>query len=153
MPTCDVRSGTFSKQLVTVNHTHTWWYKSPLSVVCVRRLKVEFKKQAPGAGHLLDDGLVGTVVLTEQDATGELLRVVLVQAVQQGHVQVTLPCKLTVHKGTQLGRGEGDRERDHGHQGEREGKREMAKDIMSFLIAFTKIIFLPLVKEVEKGSP
>ena len=31
-PTCDVRSGTFSKRLVMANHTHSWWYNmSPLT--------------------------------------------------------------------------------------------------------------------------
>ena len=31
MPTCDVRRGRFSKGLVTVDHTHTWWCNtSPL---------------------------------------------------------------------------------------------------------------------------
>ena len=28
-PTCDVKSGTFSKRLVTANHTHPWRYMSP----------------------------------------------------------------------------------------------------------------------------
>ena len=56
-------------------------------------------------GHLLDDGLVGAVVLTQQDAAGELWGIVLVQAVQQRHVQVALPRKLAVHKRTELERG------------------------------------------------
>jgi hypothetical protein len=91
---------------------------------------------------------VGAVVLTEQDATGEFLRVVLVQAVQQGHVQVTLPRKLTVHKGTQLRRGEGDIDREREREGPRASGRERERgkgrrwrktkqDIMSFLIACT----------------
>lgn len=45
---------------------------------------------------------MGAVVLTQKDATGEFRGVVLIQPVQQGHVQVTLPSKLAVHKWTQL---------------------------------------------------
>lgn len=52
--------------------------------------------------HLLDDSFMGAVVLTQKDATGEFWGVVLIQPVQQGHVQVPLPSKLTVHKWTQL---------------------------------------------------
>lgn len=52
--------------------------------------------------HLLDDSFMGAVVLTQEDATGEFPWVVLIQSVQQWHVQVTFPCKLTVHKWTEL---------------------------------------------------
>lgn len=52
--------------------------------------------------HLLDDGLVGAVVLAQQDATGVLGRVVLVQPVEQRHVQVSLARKLTVDKRAEL---------------------------------------------------
>lgn len=55
--------------------------------------------------HLLDDSLVGAVVLTQQNAAGVFCGVVLVQPVQQRHVQVTLPCKFAVHKRTQLEEG------------------------------------------------
>ena len=38
-PTCDVRSSTFPKRLVTANHTHTWWYNmSPLRGANLARL-------------------------------------------------------------------------------------------------------------------
>ena len=40
LSTCDVRSGTFSKRLVTANHTHTWWYYVPLKTIVVLALNV-----------------------------------------------------------------------------------------------------------------
>lgn len=52
--------------------------------------------------HLLDDSFVGAVVLAQEDATWVFRGVVLIQPVQQWHMQVALPCKLTVHKWTEL---------------------------------------------------
>lgn len=54
------------------------------------------------SSHLLDDCLMGAVVFTQQDPAGVLGWVMLVQAVQQRHVQIPLPRKLTVHKRTEL---------------------------------------------------
>lgn len=45
---------------------------------------------------------MGAVVLTKENTTGEFRGVVLIQSIQQGHVQVALPCKLAVHKWTEL---------------------------------------------------
>lgn len=56
------------------------------------------------SSHLLDDCLMGAVVFTQQDPAGVLGGIVLVQPVQQGHMKVPLPCKLAVHKWTELQR-------------------------------------------------
>lgn len=45
---------------------------------------------------------MGAIVLTQQDPAGELGGVVLVQPVEQGNVQVSLPGKFTVDKRTEL---------------------------------------------------
>ena len=45
LSTCDVRSGTFSKRLVTANHTHTWWYYVPFITIVVLELNVWSIKQ------------------------------------------------------------------------------------------------------------
>lgn len=59
--------------------------------------------QVSGEGsHLLDDSLVGAVVLTQENATRVFCGIVLIQPVQQRHVQIALPCKFAVHKWTQL---------------------------------------------------
>lgn len=59
-------------------------------------------KAARESRHLLDDSFMGAVVLTKENTTGEFRGVVLIQSIQQGHVQVALPCKLAVHKWTEL---------------------------------------------------
>lgn len=59
-------------------------------------------KVARESRHLLDDSFMGAVVLTKENTTGEFRGVVLIQSIQQGHVQVALPCKLAVHKWTEL---------------------------------------------------
>lgn len=45
---------------------------------------------------------MGAIVLTEQDPARELGRVVLVEPVEQGNVEVSLPGKFTVDKRTEL---------------------------------------------------
>lgn len=58
------------------------------------------------SSHLLDDCLMRAVVFTQQDPAWVLRGIVLVEPVQQGHMEVSLPCKLAVHKRTELQRRE-----------------------------------------------
>lgn len=75
----------------------------------INNLNLNEKVKEKEGRDLLDDGLVGAIVLAQQDATGVLGRVVLIQPVEQRHVQVSLACKLTVDKRAEL-QGDGSSE-------------------------------------------
>ena len=53
-------------------------------------------------GGVADDGVVGAVVLAQEDLAGELLRVEVVEALQEGLVEAALQGEAGEHLGAQL---------------------------------------------------
>ena len=50
-PTCDVRSCTFSKRLVTANHIHTWWPDASPLMELAGLAGARFQRAAPLRGR------------------------------------------------------------------------------------------------------